>query len=68
MEDAVADRVELETLDGCRRNRRAQHVVPLENLVHDDAVEEATESNAEQHGCDNESSPVTPGVRVVHSD
>jgi hypothetical protein len=43
-------------------------VMPLENLVQDDAVEEPAETHAEQHGCDSESSPVAAGLQVVHDE
>ena len=48
MEDAVPQRVELKVLERVDRIPAAQHVVPLQQLVQDDAVEEATKPQAEK--------------------
>jgi len=49
MEQAVAQRVRLEPRDGGDRLDLGDHVVPLEDLVYHDAVEEAAQAEPEQH-------------------
>ena len=54
MEDAVAERVELEVVQRVRRRGRTDHVMPLQDLVEDDPIEEPTESYAQHDGGDDQ--------------
>ena len=50
VEEAVGDGVELEAGDGARRLGVRQEVVPLEQLVQHDPVDEATQADTHQQG------------------
>src|SRR4051812_17285925 len=65
MEDAVTERVQLQVLDGIGRHRSADHVVPLEDLMQDDAVEESTEPDAQEDGGDDEPRAAWLAVHVL---
>lgn len=49
VEDAIPARVAFQVLDGGDRVPAAQHVIPLQHLMQDDAIEEPAEPEAEQH-------------------
>src|SRR5688572_16641110 len=52
VEDAVPEHVDLQIADAVGGITRArQHVVPLEHLMEQDAVEEASEPQSEQDTC-----------------
>ena len=54
MKQAVPQRVYLEVVNVIRREPGAgEHVMPLQDLVQHDAVEEAAEPKPEQHACCN---------------
>jgi hypothetical protein len=58
VKQTVTERIEAEALDRHGRRWRADHVMPLENLVQDDAVEEPTQADAQQDRRGHE--PATP--------
>jgi dipeptidyl aminopeptidase/acylaminoacyl peptidase len=64
VEDAVAQCVQLQVLQRVRWRRSADHVVPLEDLMEDDAVEESTQSDSEEDGGDDEPRPAWLAVDV----
>jgi hypothetical protein len=49
VKNTVPEGVELEVLDGVHRIPAAQHVMPLQHLMQNDAVEEAPEPQAQEY-------------------
>jgi hypothetical protein len=71
MEQPVPHHVELEVHDARRRIERRQHVVELEDLVEDDAVDEAAEPDAEHRAGGDQRAAVSvrrdePRHRLLH--
>ena len=64
MEEAVPEGVELEAGHAGQRLDVRQHVVPLQDLVEHDPVEEAAYAQAEYDGAPNDAPPATVLPRI----
>jgi hypothetical protein len=65
MEKAVPKSVEAQILDAGDWMHAAQHVMPLQDLVQDDPVEESTQTKTEQNAGGSRKLPLSAGRRRI---
>lgn len=64
MEDAVPERIEFEVFDGVHRVPAAQHVMPAQDLMEDNAIEKSSQAQPKENACRYREMP----IRGIHDD